>query len=341
MNNKLFVLVGIITIVISNILLIKYYNIIVQRVNKKIKIVLLYIIIIVFSILIFTLIIKDINEVNEYFISKKYSEEFEIMNSKIQEEEHFYKDIINSEYDVQGLYIPENFKYVEGTIQTGYVIEDINKNQYVWVPCSNKETDKCVKLQKSNFGKIAFFYKEGCYDIEYKDFIKSALKYGGFYISRFEIGNENGNPVSKYGAEVYNNISRNQAKQIVDKMYNEDDEIKCEIINGFAYDTTLLWIQKNNEIKIFSEDYSKINKTKSGRNEAYNNIFDITDNMMEITLENYYDAVVVRGNSISNIINDFTGNKYNEESRHTIVNEDETLIFYKDSIAIRTVIYKR
>ena len=341
MNNKLLILVGIITIVIANVLLIKYSNIILERLNKKIKIVLLYIIKIAFSILIFVLILKNVNEVNDYFVSKKYSEEFELMNNKIQEEENFYKNMIDNEYDVQGLYIPENFKYVEGTIQTGYVIEDINKNQYVWVPCSNKETDEYVKLQKSNFGKIAFFYKEGCYDIEYKDFIKSALKYGGFYISRFEIGNEEGRPVSKNGAEVYNNISRNQAKQIVDNMYNENDEIKCEIINGFAYDTTLLWIQKDNEIRIFSEDYSEVNITKSGRNEAYNNIFDITDNMLEITLENYYDTVIARGNSMNDSINSLTGNKYSIESRHAIINEDETLTFLKDSLAVRTVLYKK
>ena len=30
--------------------------------------------------------------------------------------------------------VPEGFKYVEGTVSTGAVIEDENGNQYVWVP---------------------------------------------------------------------------------------------------------------------------------------------------------------------------------------------------------------
>ena len=340
MDNILLKIVVIVIIVISSILYVKY-NDLIKKINGKTKRILLSIIIIFFVILILILIIDLFKNIDSFIFKKEYSDEFKIMKSKIQEEENYYKNMINKEYDLQKMYIPEGFKYIEGTIETGFVIEDNNKNQYVWVSCSNKETENQIKLQKSNFESIAFFYKEGCYDLEYKDFINSALKYGGFYISRFEIGNENGNPVSKYGAEVYNNISRNQAKQIIDKMYDENKEIKCEIINGFAYDTTLLWIQKNNDIEFFDEDYSEKIKTKSGRNEAYNNIYDITDNMLEITLENYYDTVVVRGNSMDDSINKFTGNKYNKESRHTVITEDETLLFPKDSLAIRTILYKK
>ena len=45
-------------------------------------------------------------------------------------------------------YIFEDFSYVEGEWNTGFVIEDKDKNQYVWVPCSNIENIDVPKLEK-------------------------------------------------------------------------------------------------------------------------------------------------------------------------------------------------
>ena len=36
--------------------------------------------------------------------------------------------------NASGIIIPEGFKYVLGTENTGFTIEDFNGNQFVWIP---------------------------------------------------------------------------------------------------------------------------------------------------------------------------------------------------------------
>ena len=125
--------------------------------------------------------------------------------------------------------IPAGFKVADdsgNTIDEGIVIEDSEKNQFVWVPVS-----------KENFA-TEFVRREGYYDggnlenvisdcgeandkgenkkvTETETTQKEAIKMyasvernEGFYIARYEAGNDgNGNVVLKKGADVYNEIS--------------------------------------------------------------------------------------------------------------------------------------
>ena len=125
--------------------------------------------------------------------------------------------------------IPAGFKVADdsgNTIDEGIVIEDSEKNQFVWVPVS-----------KENFA-TEFVRREGYYDggnlenvisdcgeandkgenkkvteteTTQKEAIKmyaSVKRNEGFYIARYEAGNDgNGNVVLKKGADVYNEIS--------------------------------------------------------------------------------------------------------------------------------------
>ncbi len=124
--------------------------------------------------------------------------------------------------------IPAGFKVADdsgNTIDEGIVIEDSEKNQFVWVPVS-----------KENFA-TEFVRREGYYDggnlenvisdcgeanakgenkkfteteTTQKEAIKmyaSVKRNEGFYIARYEAGNDgNGNVVLKKGVDVYNNI---------------------------------------------------------------------------------------------------------------------------------------
>ena len=124
--------------------------------------------------------------------------------------------------------IPAGFKVADDsgtTIDEGIVIEDSEKNQFVWVPVS-----------KENFA-TEFVRREGYYDggnlenvisdcgeanakgenkkfteteTTQKEAIKmyaSVKRNEGFYIARYEAGKEGENVVSKKGADVYNAIS--------------------------------------------------------------------------------------------------------------------------------------
>lgn len=311
------------------------------EISKKSRIlrILFYILILLICIVIIIYIYNLIREINKninwYKVSRQNSRIFEKFEEEIKNETNFYKESMKKDYGKiqKEPYIPDGFEYIEGNVNSGYVIQDTSGNQYVWVPCTNKEDENIVKLEKKDFYENTSIKHYNCTDIKYKEFIESALKYGGFYISRFELGKENDKIVSKKDVEVFSNISIDNAIEKINNMYNEK-EINCELINGYAYDTTLSWINKTNNIEIYKIDIRDERNIVTGRNK-YNNIYDFTDNIMEITLEEFYNTVVYRG---------FSNDEINLESRYNIDGEEDFLNkFNQDSInilSVRTVIYK-
>ena len=280
---------------------------------------------------------ETVDNIKIYNNTKENNKLHEESDRKKEKENEYYNNIINNEYDIQKYknpYIPNGFSYVEGNYNDGFVIEDLNKNQYVWIPCSNEENKDSIKLQKKNFVSIAFISKDYCYDEEYEEFLSSALENGGFYVSRFEIGIEDEKPVSKKAVNVWNNISKSEANSIIENMY-KGEEFKCKLINGFAYDTVLEWIKKNNDIEITSVNVEE--NVLSGRSE-YNRIFDFTDNVLELTSEVFYNNVIVRGFSSSDEEME-NGIKFSEESRYTIFKDDKN-VSLQDLLGFRTIIYK-
>ena len=110
--------------------------------------------------------------------------------------------------------------------------------------------------------------------------------------SRFEIGNEEGKAVSKMSVPIWNNVNRKEAQEIISNMY---ENVNCELINGYAYDATFKWLQNSSEYDIYEYDFkNSSSEIKCGRNKI-NNIYDFTDNIFELTIENDYDVCVVRG----------------------------------------------
>lgn len=116
-----------------------------------------------------------------------------------------------------GVTIPAGFGYVEGTKDTGLVIEDEDGNQFVWVPVEYtatgvidengldtgftavfkrgeaKETPSGSGIYKMT-GTLSTSYEEpyasgyATEKSEYYAMCKSVQEYGGFYIARFEAG---------------------------------------------------------------------------------------------------------------------------------------------------------
>lgn len=171
-----------------------------------------------------------------------------------------------------------------------------------------------------------------CLDIEYKEFIESALNNGGFYISRFELGKENDEIVSKAGAKVWTNITRAEAIPIINNMYTN---INCRLINGYAYDTALAWIKRYNNIEI--KKFEDLTNIQCGRSK-YNNIYDLTDNIMEISSEDLYDSIVYRGFSTVDEIE--LNSRYNSADEKNENYEELLNLKAINLLAFRTVIYK-
>ena len=255
----------------------------------------------------------------------------------INKELEFYNKKIKENYSDNYLnpYIPEGFHYVEGEPLSGYVIEDAEGNQYVWVPCSNKELNDVPKLRKKDFFDQEPINAACCHDEDYEDFINSALKYGGYYISRYELGKNGDKVVSKKDMPVIRDISRRNAEEIVNNLYRENKDIKCQLLTGYAYDTMRSWIEMSNVVKANSIDCEAQKEILSGRVE-YNHIYDIYDSVLEITDENFFEYVVARGYT-------YTIEKYDVSknlSRISLKDIDDNQDIPQNTIAIRAMIYK-
>lgn len=338
MSNKV-IIIGLSIIIVSILIyVIKNLKDIKAFLNsKKIFKVLFKIILLLVIIITIMYVVKRIKQTIEnidYYLSKKETDKIsEIYDSKIFEENLYYKEVMSKEYNnskPEEPYIPNGFSYVEGNWNNGFVIQDNEGNQYVWIPCTNKENEKIPILERKSFVKEPIIRKETCINEKYREFLNSALENGGFYISRYEIGKENNYPVSKPNVKVWSDVTRNQAIEIIDKMY---EAINCELINGYAYDTTISWLMKDNKLLTNSVCGNK-EELITGR-KSYNNIYDLMDDVMEMTLETNYDTVIIRGYTYEDIF----GMESEDLDRLSILNSD-TFFTNATVLGFRTVLYK-
>lgn len=298
-----------------------------------------------FAMLLILFAITITKSVESYKFNKNKDEINNYNDNRIIEENEFYEMAINSEYENQNSqkpYIPEGFSYVEGEWNSGFVIQDANGNQYVWVPCTNEENSEIPKLERKDFSEDTYISIDTCINENCEKFISSSLENGGFYISRYEIGKQNDLPVSKPEVEILSNITRNETKKIISEMY-KDKDFSCELINGYAYDTTLSWIKNTNDIK--TNKIENRDSVKTGR-AKYNNIYDFIDNVLEITSESSYGTVIIRGflfeddDSFSNeelLENlDYDITSFNRLS----IREEDNYYTLENIMGFRTVIYK-
>ena len=139
----------------------------------------------------------------------------------------------------------------------------------------------------------------------------SVLKYGGFYIGRYEIGTEG---TTKKGNTPKTNISFKDAKLEAEAKYNNNNEfgVKSNLPSGSAWNSTANWIVNSREIwertktwrdvYLNSEDWGNYEGglEQTGSNDAYskNNIYDLAGNLQEWTMEtNEANEKICRGSS--------------------------------------------
>ena len=137
------------------------------------------------------------------------------------------------------------------------------------------------------------------------EFISTTLENGGYYIARFEAGisGDKANselatetatdgtvkPQSKMGLGVWNNITQPNAAKVARKMYGDGADYASDLVNSYAWDTTIIFIQTYSG----KTDYSSYNEseitdkfTATGKNnDKYCNIWDMSGNAHEWTTE--------------------------------------------------------
>ncbi len=249
--------------------------------------------------------------------------------------------------------IPEGGKVsieeTEDSVDEGLVIIDTKtENEWVWVNVPREEINNAVESPEDyekieeNINKYTSEYKlpiDGNYtysDIyrensgvfetqqEYNnqknEVLKNIYDNEGFWVSRYEIGNDGGVPVSKEGEAIYVSIDK------------EDSQLKAETMNlpgtkgslmfGFQWDLILKFMETTGKIDeyILNSDSSSIGNFANNNGETVTNtsvagaagqaenseilnINDIAGNVWEWTLEtctNTSKTAVVRGGRAAN-----------------------------------------
>ena len=168
--------------------------------------------------------------------------------------------------EVDGVPIPKGFTYKEGTKDTGLVIQDEKGNEFVWVPATESTYRKDASFSShNNFKPIG----DDTLPNGITDETADVIKYGGFYIGRYEAGvpegdtspgDKTGTPITKKGATVWTNINYSNAKASAESMISNDEYVQTGLLTGKAWDTTCYFIE---------DSLSSINASASLKDSRY------------------------------------------------------------------------
>ena len=242
--------------------------------------------------------------------------------------------------------LPNGFYYVGGDISTGLVISDKQGdtmtasgvdmgNQFVWIPVASE-----ADLERTNFDAttgqpttgLATAYTEpyakgySTEAEEYNTMKTQVLKYGGFYIGRFEAGVNSTTlragattaqtVVCKKGVAPYNyvpwgksmndvntafapgannsdNVNTNGAVYLAKNMYSSSNSVTSTLIYGCQWDAMCRYIGDSQRMTP-TKDAPEL--TGSVSTDVSKNIYDLAGNCYEWTMEAYSTyGRVIRG----------------------------------------------
>ena len=217
--------------------------------------------------------------------------------------------------------IPEGYKYIEGSWKDGFVIDRQNDgSQFIWIPVGSLDSDGQIGETGTNekFGRrkyldekfISYAYNEPMSE-ELVEQVKSVMKYGGFYISRYNISQNDGEaPKSIRGAMPLTNIDWKKAIEVSRDLEKRED-VKSHLVYGSEYDSVLAWLLKS-KAKTFDEmlkkcaEWGNVGRSEKrvevtgSRNEwCVNHLYDWNGNVDEYTQEMYegLSYCIIRGYS--------------------------------------------
>ncbi len=278
--------------------------------------------------------------VTELPSTKKYKDKISVVEGKLilnnsskvnTDEKKWFNEVIGNTSNVKeewqdtiasvkyGVPIPKGFDYVTGTKDTGLVIKDDNDNEFVWVPATESTYVKDTSFPGAKPTG------DDTLPNGITDETADVVKYGGFYIGRYEAGvpenqssidgesystsNVEGTPVSKKGAIVWTYINYTNSKASAESMIS-NEYVQTGLLTGKAWDTTCHWIEDS--LKSINEsanltnsgyygNYSGTKRTAGfSENWKVKNIYDLAGNVHEWTSEANSFSFIVRGGGYNN-----------------------------------------
>ena len=231
--------------------------------------------------------------------------------------------------------VPAGFKVLNIgnlTVEKGIVVEDEKCNQYVWIPCTTEEKNTKLKFERTEWevegdngtkaskdeltltdAKCSEVDKtNGLTDEKLEEIVlqvkterESVYKNGGYYIGRYEVGDEKETAVVKANQNPKTNINWSTAYRIAKEM-NGGNGAKIHLCSSYAWDTAINFIQNNgfpNYAKIRDDKYNENWSDKivrydgvtkpmgtsqrllTGKTTPKCNIYDMGGNVAEFTTE--------------------------------------------------------
>ena len=163
------------------------------------------------------------------------------------------------------------------------------------------------------------------------EFISTSLSNGGYYIARFEASGTASKITSKYNQTVLTNIKQLNAAKAARDMYGDTTEYASDLINSYAWDTAIIFIQTYST-ETDASTYASKNKSTSFantgiNNDRYCNIWNMSGNVYEWTTEystysvnRHFYPCVIRGGFFSTddgraySYTSYRGNSYTTDS---------------------------
>lgn len=233
--------------------------------------------------------------------------------------------------------VPVGFKHIDGIWETGFTIQDRNENQFVWVPVLDPRVQANGTLDGTNFnskfGRRKFknetfnesaFYETN--DTVLQNMTESINRYGGFYIAKYEMSNNEKKAQSKADTTPWTNISWYDAKTVAESMDEDwDSSVESYLCYSAHWDSALQWLINSGaktlsevssdstswgnyynttftygtglikKTDVFARINTGVNTTPANRHIA-KGICDLAGNVWEWTMESYDDSYrVFRG----------------------------------------------
>ena len=201
-------------------------------------------------------------------------------------------------------------------------------NQFVWIPVAtdgeyirdfsypsryyinNTWTNSETTPEGSTFTDTGYLPEgiQGADDAESNEEAErnAVMKYNGFYIARYEAGQDGTTVISKQDATVYTNITQTNSKSTAKTMYN-NSSVKSALCSGIQWDMVMKFVDGKNDgtgektfdVRTYDETRHTGIKTAAGKNinDKVQNIYDLEGNCYEYVAEknNSSNPFVSRG----------------------------------------------
>lgn len=192
------------------------------------------------------------------------------ISSHYWKHEAFTKEFLIYKYD-QLVWVPLQFVEANGTLNGTRFTEKFGRRY----------------LKECNFSEVEYHEE---IDAELSAQISSVNKYGGYYISRYDISEKNSFPQSVKQQKPWNLINFFQAK-LVSSLFETTKIVTSHLMFGSEYDTMMSWIGKENmNNNQYISDEAKHQKELTGDYESIKNIYDLNVLAEEWTQEMYRNS---------------------------------------------------